>query len=145
MTNTVAKACSTVLLIVAAACGGSSSADTDTSAASTVARGTEIERAVEDCIAFYSVSTAGAADVRSRIGDNGNTVTFDTMGEDDFKGDSFELVACALKYLEVTDFIIAQIDGTRALDGTQQAEWGDYRAVWTYHPDAGLVITVGKV
>jgi hypothetical protein len=36
----------------------------------------------------------------------------------------------------------SKMDRTRALDGMQDASWDDLSASWTYHPDAGLDITV---
>ena len=34
--------------------------------------------------------------------------------------------------------VIAQMDSTRALDGTRDATWDGMTATWTYHPDDGL-------
>ena len=31
---------------------------------------------------------------------------------------------------------------TRAIDGTQEEQWGLYRATWTYHPDQGLNVVI---
>lgn len=53
-------------------------------------------------------------------------------------------VECVLAELGSPDSVYARMGRTRALDGTQTAEWGSYSASWTYHPDNGLnVIVVG--
>lgn len=31
---------------------------------------------------------------------------------------------------------------TRAIDGTQEEQWGPYRATWTYHPEQGLNVVI---
>jgi hypothetical protein len=52
-------------------------------------------------------------------------------------------VYCVLETLGAPDSVIPRIDRTRALDGTQDAEWDEFTASWTYHPDDGrnLIIT----
>ena len=51
-------------------------------------------------------------------------------------------VACILMHLQAPNHVIAHIDSTRALDGQQTAEWDDLAARWTYHPSAGLTLTI---
>lgn len=53
-------------------------------------------------------------------------------------------VECVLEELGAPESVYARMGRTRALDGTQTAEWASYTASWTYHPDDGLnVIVVG--
>lgn len=53
-------------------------------------------------------------------------------------------VECVLTELGSPQSVYARMGRTRALDGTQTAEWGLYTATWTYHPENGLnVIVVG--
>ena len=79
---------------------------------------------------------------KSHLSDGGNTVSFDTAGDDDLSGDSYAKVACVLKKLSVPTYVVDQIDNTRALDGMQKAKWKSYRAQWTFHPDDGLSMTI---
>ncbi|MDI1465020.1 hypothetical protein QEZ54_29025 [Catellatospora sp. KI3] len=75
------------------------------------------------------------------IGDGGKTLMFNTQGEER-DGVSITTLECFLRELEVSDAIIAEIDTTRALDGRQTGDWGDYHGSWTYHPDNGLQMIV---
>ena len=43
-----------------------------------------------------------------------------------------------LSDLGFTDGVVARMEGTRALDGTQSAEGRHARVTWTFHPDNGL-------
>lgn len=76
------------------------------------------------------------------IADAGQTLFFDTKGEDDATGDSYIDVACVLTALDTPSAVIRHMDTTRALDGTQTDEWDDFRARWTYHPDVGMNLTI---
>lgn len=58
------------------------------------------------------------------------------------EGASLTEVACVLAELEVPESVLSRIDRTRALDGTQDASWGDLDASWTYHPDSGLSLII---
>lgn len=49
--------------------------------------------------------------------------------------------ACIASRLRVPDRVNEQIAATRAVDGIQIANFGDYQAQWSYHPDSGLRIT----
>jgi hypothetical protein len=48
---------------------------------------------------------------------------------------------CVSARLGLPDRIREQMGATRAIDGIQSEEFGDYRAQWTYHPDDGLRVT----
>lgn len=48
---------------------------------------------------------------------------------------------CVSARLGLPDRIREQMGATRAIDGIQSAEFDDYRAQWTYHPDDGLRVT----
>ena len=73
---------------------------------------------------------------------NDTTITVDTKGTEDTNGDTIEQLACLLIATETPDWVISRIDQTRALDGTQEAEWDTYQAFWSYHPDHGLAFTL---
>jgi hypothetical protein len=92
---------------------------------------------------MYEVAAVTEA---GEVGDDGTSITFDTEGEEDYSGDTIEGVAAALIMLGTPDHVIARMDQTRALDGTQDATWEydgvDYAAFWNYHPDSGVNLTV---
>jgi hypothetical protein len=92
-----------------------------------------IDTAVETC------DVAGNPHVA--VLDGGHTLTVHGDGDTD-PGLGYEDVACVLAETGVTGAVIARMDRTRALDGTQDATWGDYMASWTYHPDAGLNVLI---
>lgn len=49
---------------------------------------------------------------------------------------------CILAQVKTPDYVIAQMDRTRALDGTQHGSWGNISASWSYHPDSGLDVVL---
>lgn len=51
---------------------------------------------------------------------------------------------CVLEALEVPERVRSHIGSTRALDGMQEDSWDDYNARWTYHPDAGITVTIWR-
>lgn len=59
---------------------------------------------------------------------------------------TFGDVTCLLGMLDAPSGVESRMENTRALDGTQESEWGDYSASWTYHPDDGLnlIVTVAR-
>lgn len=52
--------------------------------------------------------------------------------------DMSEKFTCVPDLLDAPDSVLERMEGTRALDGTLDAAWGDYTVTWTYHPDDGL-------
>lgn len=54
----------------------------------------------------------------------------------------FDTMICVLGLSGVPDRVISQISSTRALDGMQTAEWDGFAAQWTFHPDAGMNLTI---
>lgn len=91
----------------------------------------------------------GVADLlglEANVGRDGDSIAFDTQGEEDFFGDEYFEVVAVLRMLEAPDFVTDRIEGTRALDGTQEVDWavanGTLVAFWTYHPDDGLQLTL---
>ncbi len=55
---------------------------------------------------------------------------------------SHEDVNCVLGVLSAPGYVVSHIETTRALDGQQVDEWGEFAARWTYHPRQGLQITI---
>lgn len=76
------------------------------------------------------------------VADGGKTIFADTKGKEDAAGLSVEQVTCVLQQLGVTRAVLQHMDSTRALDGQQTDEWDGIKARWTYHPNAGLGLTL---
>lgn len=117
---------------------GASTTDSDASAATTtiaitttaVPQDTPIESAAKSC------------GVTANVEDNGATIVFDTRGEEDYSGDSFDDVACVLVELDTPSRVTSAMDSTRALDGTLTDSWDVFQARWNYHPNSGLNLTI---
>jgi hypothetical protein len=122
ITRTIAAAALAAGLFAGTACGGGTVANQSSS--------TRLEGAALDC---------GVSD---NVGDGGKTITFDTKGDDDTDGDTRYQLDCVLDHLDVTDLVVARYGSTSALDGTIEAEWGDYNAFWTFHPSYGTQMTI---
>lgn len=73
--------------------------------------------------------------------DDGASLFLDGAGEDG-EGLQVPVLACYLSELDVPDSVIRRMEGTRALDGMQEATWDEFTARWSYHPDSGMDIIV---
>ncbi|MBM7489150.1 hypothetical protein JOD64_000372 [Micromonospora luteifusca] len=90
--------------------------------------------------AAREVCGAGRTDW-AMLGDEGRSLTLRSVGAER-TGLKLEQLQCYLTELKVPDAVIAEIEGTRALDGRQSGEWDDMRASWIYHPDDGLQMII---
>jgi len=97
--------------------------------------GGDFEAVKEEC-------ASGSSDIR--VGDGGDTLTIDRMGAEVSPGATFVQFDCIIEKLDVPDAVIDRINNTRALDGYQDATFGEFAASWTYHPDDGLNMTVTR-
>lgn len=80
------------------------------------------------------------------ISDGDRTLFLDLRGNDAGSGDLGETqLICVLTQLHTPDFVVREMDTTRALDGRQSDSWGDFTASWTYHPDHGLDVLIRQV
>jgi hypothetical protein len=85
-----------------------------------------------------------AATIDSRhidVADDGASLLIDGEGEES-SGASIDEIVLTLGLLDTPSSVVTRMSSTRALDGMQDATWGDYAASWTYHPDNGLDIIV---
>jgi hypothetical protein len=132
------------VVAVLAACGGGDDDDeAETEAATPDA--SPIEQAVEDA------NLRPDDEQFVTVADGGRTLIIDGESADSANRfmpnrvqDGLTIAASArlLSALDMPQSISARMSGTRALDGTQTGEWGDFSATWTYHPDDGLDIVV---
>ncbi|MCW4457667.1 hypothetical protein [Microbacterium sp. MPKO10] len=77
------------------------------------------------------------------IGDDGASLELQTFG-DEASGIGPEEFMCVTDELDISDAVLSRIETTRALDGRQEASWGDFTASWTYHPDNGLNMLIER-
>ena len=73
--------------------------------------------------------------------DGGRTLILDGEGEES-AGLNIEDLACALNYMDVPSFVVSTMEKTRALDGIQREEYGNFKISWSYHPDNGLDVVI---
>ena len=75
------------------------------------------------------------------VGDEGASVSLDTEGEES-PGTTYSNAVCVLDELGMPDSVSNRMGSTRALDGRQDAQWGEFSATWGYHPDSGMNVVV---
>lgn len=93
--------------------------------------GTRLEIAAEVC------------GVSSVISDGGYTMTLSRVAAEDDPGPvSYTEYECVLDELGTPQSVRSHMGQTRALDGMQTNQWDDFEALWTYHPDNGVNITI---
>jgi hypothetical protein len=73
--------------------------------------------------------------------DDGASLFIDGDGEES-TGASIDDIVLVLVALDTPDSVVNRMSNTRALDGMQEATWGNFNATWTYHPDDGLDIII---
>jgi hypothetical protein len=77
------------------------------------------------------------------LSDGDRTLFLDGEGEEANSGHlEVSTIECVLRELKTPTYVVEQMNQTRALDGQQTATWGAFEARWTYHPDAGLNLSV---
>lgn len=93
---------------------------------------TPLRAAYEKCGPKYSF----------KLYDDDTSMEIDGKPAEAVHGVTWEDTECILDALEAPKSIGARMSKTRALDGMQRGEWGDYEATWTYHPDDGLDVII---
>ncbi|WBU36713.1 hypothetical protein [Homoserinibacter sp. YIM 151385] len=126
--------------VAALATAGGPGDDTATSSEADAGGVTAIEQAGRRCglVNMDGRSTASGVEV----GDGGMSLTLDTKGNDDSTGIAYSDAECMFTQLKMTDAIKSRVEATRALDGRQTGDWGDFDASWGYHPDHGLDMVI---
>jgi hypothetical protein len=89
----------------------------------------------------------GACDPEKRgstITDGGETLIIDGRSTNNSSANGLPMdgLICMLRELKVPGSVIAQMEGTRALDGRQQAAWDGFSASWSYHPNNGMDVVI---
>ena len=90
--------------------------------------------------AFTSCASQFGSGDSLTTGDAGQTLVVDGSPQ----GADIASIECVLGALDTPQYVIAQMNETRALDGTQRGSWtaqgATITASWTFHPDNGLDI-----
>jgi hypothetical protein len=103
-------------------------------------RGTiDVASPLSDAVEVCHLSTNPYVDVL----DDDHTLAIHGDGDED-PGLQLESIACLLSETDTPGAVVERMDQTRALDGMQDADWGEgaYGATWTFHPDHGLNLTI---
>jgi hypothetical protein len=87
---------------------------------------------------YATTSCALSNNLGAKLGDNDTSLSLNGKGSKDTSGLSAMEFDCAIDTIKVPDYVRAQMEKTRALDGTQRETWGNISATWSYHPDSGL-------
>ena len=74
---------------------------------------------------------------------DGTSLVIDTNPRDTsysytFEEEAIKAVLATNEYLGLPSSVTDKMSSTRALDGMQSQDCGDFTATWTYHPDKGL-------
>lgn len=70
--------------------------------------------------------------------DDGHTLVFDMMGDDEFSGASYSDFECIAGALKMPSRVSNHVGQTTSLDGRQVEDWDGIEFSWSYHPDRGL-------
>lgn len=71
--------------------------------------------------------------------EEGNSATLSEVGL--YSGITTTDFRCFTDEIDMPEYIISMMSETRALDGRQSEEWGNYKVSWNYHPDDGMNAT----
>lgn len=78
------------------------------------------------------------ADTGLKISDDGQSLTLDVQGEDEFTGALLDTFYCLSTELEMPEYVTSHVGQTTSLDGRQTEVWDEIEFAWSYHPDRGL-------
>lgn len=113
-----------------------------------VCKGQDVAPVCGDAIELGVIESTGSAELArleasaewcgvEGLADEGESLTFTATGSD-----AIATSDCILAKLDAPDYVTEHVGSTRAMDGQQTDEWNDLEARWTYHPDAGLNMTI---
>ena len=89
-----------------------------------------------------AVSSCGVGDtIGIELGDEGQSLTMDSEGKETYGAD-FADITCVLEAIGVPDSVSSRMNATRSLDGRLTAEWDEFAASWSYHPDSGMNVVI---
>ena len=86
---------------------------------------------------------ADACGISGAVSDGGHTMTLSAVAAEEDPGPvSYTDFECVLTQLDTPQSVQSHMGQTRAMDGMQTNQWDDFEALWTYHPDNGINITI---
>ncbi|MCC9176669.1 hypothetical protein [Arthrobacter sp. zg-Y750] len=89
-----------------------------------------------------AVSSCGVEDTTGiELGDEGQSLTMDSEGKESYGAD-FADITCVLDAIDIPDSVSNRMNATRSLDGRLTAEWDEFAASWSYHPDSGMNVVI---
>ena len=87
---------------------------------------------IADAYASCSLDTTDGAELSA------DELSITISGAGKYYGPETSDVYCIGETLGMPDSVTSRMGHTRALDGTQTADWDVFSVSWTYHPDDGL-------
>ena len=99
----------------------------------------KFQAAVDGCL---NVREDGYFDIQ--VADDGRSMYLDGSGQEDSSSLEFSSQLCVLTSLGVPKIVLARMNSTSSLMGAQESDWDGIAAIWTYHPDNGLDISLTK-
>lgn len=94
---------------------------------------TKLEAAVQSCLLGSNSSVS--------LDEDGKGLYLDGKGKES-QGIRVEDTVCVLSALKVPGSVTSRMSNTTALMGQQTADWDDITAMWTYHPNNGIDISL---
>lgn len=127
----VAVGCAVAVLIAAPAIAflAARAGSGTTGSAASPAPQTRLEKAKREC---------AQRSPHVSLGDEGTSMVISRVLAEEDPGATWNQLSCVFVKVDIPDAVVSHIEGTRALDGRQQASWDGFEASWTYHPDDGL-------
>lgn len=125
-----------VMSISLVACGGNSSKEEEVVV-------DPIEEAKSKLSEAYETCCGGDDKEYASLGYDGKSLTIDTKPDDMYyKGedDALSAIVTINTFLGLPSSLIDKMSSTRALDGMQSQDCGDYTVTWNYHPDNGMKV-----
>ena len=126
-----------VICISLVACGGNSSKEEEVVVDPIEEAKSKLSEAYETCCGDLDSKYAS-------LGYDGKSLTIDSNPTDNkYSGDDEDAVRAMVMvnaFLELPSSLNDKISSTRALDGMQSQDCGDYTVTWNYHPNNGMKI-----
>ena len=146
MVGRITGACAAIAIVLVGCDNGSTDAAADSDAnedAETIEEAdsdTQLQAVYDDC-----TTELGSGTFAGRVEDEGYTLVLPGVGQEEPLPDqigAIDSLECILEGTSASTAVQERISATRALDGMQEASWGSFSAVWTYHPNNGLRLIV---
>ena len=131
----------TILCFSLVACG--TSENTETEVATQVATQSPQEIAQNKLAEAYETCCENGVKDYAKLGYDKMSLTIDTNPNDgyySYEDDATTAIVTTNLFLELQSSLIEKMSSTRALDGTQTQDCGEYTVTWNYHPDNGLKV-----